>query len=420
MSPSNQTKHKKKRKTKLPADTQADLRAPAVAVSADGPAVLIHHVFGCHKRKEPASTGLSQFAPGVSPDLEATQATMCGPRWACPVEGHDDHTLAQCQEFWEATSCMERRGMMMRSSCFMCLGRDQGCSNSSCAIIQEVPPDTVCQGCARNSRSNRPPVSIVCSRLPFHEKPPARDMIAVMEKFVPGFKATNFGGTLGVNVLRAERAIAAKQAQEPDARNLAYNTQTGTTKKVEAKDRILTTSNQCACYIMQQLNIAGERSLTFYDSGANNNLVEYELAQDANFQLLSSNLVLFKRAGGGFARTDRGQFSAILGPVLFKRAGGGFARTDRGQFSAILGPDVNGDYHNLEFQAVDRITGEFPFFMLREAITEANAAICEGHVYPPEIGRTHVRLLIGIRNMHLAPLLRLVLPSGLCLYGSKF
>ncbi|MFN9910905.1 MAG: hypothetical protein ACK56F_33175, partial [bacterium] len=41
-------------------------------------------------------------------------------------------------------------------------------------------------------------------------------------------------------------------------------------------------------------------------------------------------------------------------------------------------------------------------------------------MFPPEIGGTHVRLLIGIRNTQLAPVLRLVLPSGLCLYDSKF
>ncbi len=69
---------------------------------------------------------------------------------------------------------------------------------------------------------------------------------------------------------------------------------------------------------------------------------------------------------------------------------------------------------------MDRITGEFPVFMLHDAIKEANAAIGEGHVFPPEIGGTHVRLLIGIRNTQLAPVLRLVLPSGLCLYDSKF
>jgi hypothetical protein len=32
---------------------------------------------------------------------------------------------------------------------------------------------------------------------------------------------------------------------------------------------------------MQQLNIAGERVLAFYDSGVNNNIVEYDLARDA-------------------------------------------------------------------------------------------------------------------------------------------
>jgi hypothetical protein len=58
--------------------------------------------------------------------------------------------------------------------------------------------------------------------------------------------------------------------------------------------------------------------------------------------------------------------------------------------------------------------------MLHDAIAEANAVISEDHVFPPEIGGTHVRLLIGIRNTKLAPVLRLVLPSGLCLHDSKF
>ncbi len=133
-----------------------------------------------------------------------------------------------------------------------------------------------------------------------------------MERFFPGLKAADFSGALEVNVVRADHALVAERAHEPDASNLAFTTQTGMARKVEAKGCILTMSNQCACYIMQQLNIAGERALAFYDSEANNNLVEYELAQDANFQLLSSNSVPFKVAGGGSVRTDRGQFSAIL------------------------------------------------------------------------------------------------------------
>ncbi len=57
-----------------------------------------------------------------------------------------------------------------------------------------------------------------------------------------------------------------------------YNTQTGKTRAVTINDRIVSTPTECACYVMQQLNIAGRRVLAFYDSGANSNIVEYDLA----------------------------------------------------------------------------------------------------------------------------------------------
>jgi hypothetical protein len=376
--PSRPKRWKKQRTKPSPLDT---------AMGAGDSATSVHHTSG-HWEKATRSN----LVAGLAAAQEAARA----PRWACPVNGHSGHTLDKCRDFWEATSCTERGNMLADSSCFTCLGRDQGCSNGTCAIISEVPPETVCQGCAKSSRAEQPPPNVLCCGLPFHKKPPTGDIVAAMERFVPGLRAAKFGMTPEVNVVRAEPVSTVERACVPSTPNWAYNTQTGTTKKVEAKDRVLTTSNQCACYIMQQLNIAGERALIFYDSGANNNLVEFELAQDADFQLLSSNSVSFKVAGGGSVKTDRGQFSAILGP------------------------DVNGDYQDLECQAVDRITGEFPVFLLRDAIKEANAAIGEGHVFPPEIGGTHVRLLIGIRNTQLAPMLRLVLPSGLCLYDSKF
>jgi hypothetical protein len=147
---------------------------------------------------------------------------------------------------------------------------------------------------------------------------------------------------------------------------------------------------------MQQLNIAGEQVLTFYDSGANNNIVEYRLARDADFQQIGKN------------------------PVSFNVAGGGSLRSDYGQFSAILGPDVNGDLHDLECQAVGKITGDFPTFRLKGVIAEARAVVGDEQIFPLEIGGGAVRLLIGIRSTQLAPVLRLTLPSGLCLYESKF
>jgi hypothetical protein len=165
---------------------------------------------------------------------------------------------------------------------------------------------------------------------------------------------------------------------------------------VNINDRVVSTPTECACYVMQQLNIAGRRVLAFYDSGANSNIVEYDLARDAGFHQIGFQTVSFNVAGGGSVRSSYSQFSAILGP------------------------DVNGNIHNIECQAVDQITGTFPTFRLDDVITEAKATIGSHHVFPQEIGGAPVKLLIGIRSTQLAPVLKFTLPSGLCVYDSKF
>jgi hypothetical protein len=81
---------------------------------------------------------------------------------------------------------------------------------------------------------------------------------------------------------------------------------------------------------------------------------------------------------------------------------------------------VNGNIHDIECQAVDQITGTFPMFRLDDIITEARAIIGSHHVFPQEIGGAPVKLLIGIRSTQLAPVLKFTLPSGLCVYESKF
>jgi hypothetical protein len=141
---------------------------------------------------------------------------------------------------------------------------------------------------------------------------------------------------------------------------------------VNITDRVVSTPSESACYVMQQLHIAARRVLAFYDSGANSNIVEYDLARDAGFhqigfQTVSSNVAI-----------------------------------------------------DIECQALDQITGTFPTFRLDNIITEARATFGLHHVFPQEIGGAPVKLLIGIRSMQLAPVLKLTIPSGLCVYGSKF
>jgi hypothetical protein len=222
----------------------------------------------------------------------------------------------------------------------------------------------------------------------------------IMERWIPDFKASALGVQVGVNWLQVNHSLVSnRDASWKDntaGKSLVYNTQTGKTRAVNLTDRVVSTPSECACYVMQHLKIAGRRVLAFYDSGANSNLVEYDLARDAGFHQIG------------------------LQTVSFNVAGGGSVRSSCGQFLAILGPDVNGNIHDVECQALGQITSMFPTFRLDDIITEARATIRARHVFPQEIGGVPVKLLIRIRSTQLAPVLKFTLPSGLCVYESKF
>ncbi len=122
-----------------------------------------------------------------------------------------------------------------------------------------------------------------------------------------------------------------------------------------------------------------------------------QVAVEAGFRLLSRNTIRFGVAGGGAVDSDCGQYAAILGP------------------------DRNGDYHDVECQGVDTITGVFPRFDLMP-LHETGARHLPGQCpnLPPMIGGDEVKLLISIRSTQLAPKLVLTLPGGLCVYRSMF
>jgi hypothetical protein len=52
---------------------------------------------------------------------------------------------------------------------------------------------------------------------------------------------------------------------------------------------VVSIPSECACYVMQQLNIAGRCVLAFYDSGANSNIVEYDLVRETLVSIKSGS-----------------------------------------------------------------------------------------------------------------------------------
>jgi hypothetical protein len=308
------------------------------------------------------------------------------------------------------------------------LGTKQGCRKEKCENLSTVPLDAVCTSCLQNAKPGVVPTNVLVCGLN-HPRPHYSDFVQVFESWIPHFRVAAFptpvsiffsiGEVYRVGVGRfepeddmpnaASRRIArvkhsrkdywnhfdAPKDDDPD--KLVYDTVHGKVRPLHHKDPIVKTSAEMPCYIMQTLNIAGMDVLTFYDSGANNNLVNNRVAVEAGFRLLSRNVIRFSVAGGGSVDSDCGQYAAIVGP------------------------DLNGDYHDIECQGVDTITSIFPKFDL-VPLHEMTARHLPGGNpnLPPEVGGDEVKLLIGIRSTQLSPKLVLSLPGGLCVYRSKF
>jgi hypothetical protein len=121
--------------------------------------------------------------------------------------------------------------MLAGTGCYTCLGRDQGCGTGTCFIVKEVPKDTICQECASYTNRSGTPPNILCCDLAFHKKPVIKDVVEIMERWIPGFKAAELGVQVSVNWLQVNHSLVAnREAEWKDdnaGKSLVYNTQTG-------------------------------------------------------------------------------------------------------------------------------------------------------------------------------------------------
>ena len=253
-----------------------------------------------------------------------------------------------------------------------------------------------------NPPDGRPPLSIFFCGLEKHCKPPPEVVGEALEKWVPNFKVSGLGAPLVIGlstVLATPRGSGPVSKTTPPTSRVpkqTYDTRDGTTRQIQPQDNIVVPSKEQPFFVMQQLRIAGEDVLTFYDSGANIHLVEGSLAEKVGFTVLDDRCV-------------------SIGVV-----GGGQIWTEYGQYACVLGPDANLQYHQVECQGLDRITSFVPEVNLQPLAKEASPTFYNGNQlrYPKTVGGDRVKLLIGIRSTALAPRLHYVLPNGLGIFVS--
>ena len=323
------------------------------------------------------------------------------PRWTCPIKDHENHSIKECNDFFEATP-RRRRFLCRWTSCWCCFSRNGKCLQGGCSKVKEVPTILLCQDCATNAAPGTRPTNILMCGLQDHAKPDLKDIHTALEKWISGFDPSKL--SVPITVIFATTHVT-KCGNPPKSRSsppsssgptLAYDTCTGNVKEITKRDSIIRQSKEDSFYIMQQLCIAGESVLAFFDSGSNTHIIEGELAEKAGFTVLDD-------------RCTR------IGVV-----GGGDIWSEYGSYSCLLGPDVDSHYHEVECQGLARITSSFPEFDLMPIAKEAARVIPRGWdlQYPISLGGDRVKLLIGVRSTSLAPVLQYSLPGGLGIYHS--
>jgi hypothetical protein len=177
---------------------------------------------------------------------------------------------------------------------------------------------------------------------------------------------------------------------------VAFDTSSGDSRPLSSTDKVVRRSKEESFYIMQQLCIAGESVLSFFDSGSNAHLVDSELAERVGFKVVDDTCTR-------------------IGVI-----GGGDIWTEYGVYSCILGPDANSQYHELECQGLAKVTSAFPKFDLRPLHSEVYRTAPQDwkETLPDYIGGDRVKLLIGIRSSALSPVQKFTLPSGLGVFES--
>ena len=324
-------------------------------------------------------------------------------RWSCPIRSHRDHNIMNCTEFWQLTP-KKRRFLCKNAGCYTCFDRDKNCV-PVCARYGKVPPELVCPECASAAAPGASAPSILFCSNNQHTKRSQQELVESLEAWIPGLDINTLGVDLRVNVasLTAYRSATSAPCPQNKTRKApacpsrkVFDTITGASRVLDKKTVLNAPSQDAAFYVMQTIRMGDEEVILFFDSGANGNLIEGELAEKLDLDVVSNN-------------------SVVIGSL-----GGGQVWAEYGQYALTLGPDMNGGYHQLELQGIQTITNTIPAVNLEELWDDADQALGGSRILPRRIGGDRVKILLGIKNTMLNPRILLTLPNGLGIYESMF
>ena len=330
-------------------------------------------------------------------------------KYPCCLKNHT-HELGECQEFF-AKSPTARKQLAMRQNCFTCLGSFEGCKGG---CKNKVPSDLLCIECKSWADQNGKSASniLFCKRND-HTKPDDKTLTGMLKKYLVNFNPTKVQGPIKLAAhlymaahlekcskcttrdCKCKPKTVTKQ-NDPSVETPAINTYSGEDVKV-SESQTIPESDHESVYVMQLLNLRGRDVLAFFDRGANQHLIDGELAEDISLKAVSDE-------------------SVSIGVV-----GGGKIWTKYGSYSLKIGPTEDGFYHEIVAQGISQMTASFPHYDLSQINKEVKKSglLAKGTVILPKyIGGQAAGLLIGIKNTGIEPVLQFQLPCGLGIYKS--
>ena len=328
----------------------------------------------------------------------------------CPIINHK-HEVGSCQEFFKKSS-KSRKTVCFRKVCYCCLGPRNKC-RESCQNVNKMPPRLICQDYIPKAKNiGKSPFNILICTNKDHSRPNTSDILSDCEKWFPSFSAKSMHSSLytSINLVAFTSncrscknknsctctAPSLSSPVDPDSEPPIVNTFTGESVDVDETD-IVRESHEESFYLMQIIDLRGQECLCFFDRGANQHLIEGDLAEKANLKVLDPR-------------------SSPIGVV-----GGSRIWTQYGMYSVILGPTIEGKYHELKCQGIKSITNTFPKYDLQDIgrTVRQSGVIDPDLVLPKYIGGSRAQLLLGIKDVHLDPVTLTILPNGLGVYQSQ-
>ena len=328
-------------------------------------------------------------------------------KFPCLIPNHK-HSIAECREFFLKTPLerVELKKKFRYRYCSTCLQSSELCKGRTCGN-NEVPDVLVCNDCRIQSKPGRPriPFCVLFCFSDKHQKPSNASLLEGLEKYIPGFQSSLLKTPV---ILASHFQVLSSSKSAPKPKSLSrpmnpnesppvFNTCTGDQEDSSDIECVKETYEDSIA-VMQTLNIKGRHVLTLFDRGANQHLVEGQLAEELSFKVVNEE-------------------PAAIGVVS-----GGNIWTSYGSYSTFLGPNSKGKYYEIIAQGMSAITSSFPRYDLAELNTEAmqHSNLPLETKLPPYIGGDRVKLLIGLKASEMEPECVFVIPNGVGIYKSQF